>query len=71
MKVKYFPNSSVDAHFDPCDNSSKTSPEYQQYKKMQQQSANWIMFYNLAECVPQVFMNIVLTAYTDSLEEGF
>ncbi|KAH3862280.1 solute carrier family 46 member 3-like [Dreissena polymorpha] len=71
MKEQYFPNSSLDANVSACGNSDKTSLEYQQYKQVQQQSANWLIFYNLGESVPMAFMNIVITAYTDSFGRKF
>ncbi|KAH3862092.1 solute carrier family 46 member 3-like [Dreissena polymorpha] len=71
MREQYFPNSSLDTNFSACDNINKTSLKYQQHKQVQQQSANWLIFYNLGETVPMVFMNIVITAYTDSFGRKF
>ncbi|XP_052786551.1 solute carrier family 46 member 3-like [Mya arenaria] len=63
-----FPNLTAVANFTACSDteSNHTNSEYSQYKTVQQKSAEWITFYNIALHVPALFSCFLFTSLTDA-----
>lgn len=71
IRTENFPNTSFVRNFSACNESKHSSTAYTNYKKVQQESAEWIAFYNLALHAPALLSCLILPCYTDALGRRF
>lgn len=65
IRTDNFPNMSSVSNFSACEDTNHSTEMYSQYKKVQQESAEWMTYYNLALNVPTFIANLILLSFTD------
>ena len=71
LKVKLLTNVNVTLDTSGCRDLNKSSELYQNFTKVQQSSAQWIMYNNMASYIPAFFSSLILSAYTDKYGRKF
>ena len=71
MKEKYLPDSEFTKNISACNNPNHSSVEYQMYTKVQQESAQWNVYINIALHVTAFIANLILPCYTDTYGRRF
>lgn len=61
-----FPNMSSVSNFSACSDTNHSDETYKQYETVQEKSARWIVYYNLALHLPAFLSNIILPSHTDA-----
>ena len=71
LKLEYFPDGDFSGNFSSCKDSNHSSEGYKLYTEVQQNSAHWIMYINIALNVTSFFSNLILSCYTDTYGRKF
>ena len=73
IRTDNFPNMSSVSNFSACTDttSNHSSDTYDHYKLVQQKSADWIVYYNLALNIPTFLSNLILPSCTDAYGRRF
>ena len=71
MKQTYLPNSEFTDNISACNNPNHSSFEYHMYTKVQQDSAQWNVYINIALHVTAFIANLILPCYTDTYGRRF
>ena len=71
VKMEYFPNQTFAENVSSCENQNHSSADYKMYTRVQQESAHWIMYYNIAQRVTAFISNLIWPTYTDSYGRKF
>lgn len=65
MKMELFSNSTIQQNT-TCGVRNKSDPVYVKYERVQQETAQWSMYYTLAEYIPALFLQLILPSYSDA-----
>ena len=71
LKEQYFKNGDFNGNFSSCEDANHSSNAYKTYTKVQQNSAHWIMYINVASHVTAFISNLILPGYTDTYGRKF
>ena len=71
VKTQHFRNQTFAENISSCENQNHSSDDYRMYVRVQQESAHWIMYYNIAQRVTAFISNLIWPTYTDSYGRKF
>lgn len=71
LQNEHFPNMSKTSSFDACNDTNHSDPTYINYKSVQHDTALWVMYFSLAQHVPNILVNMILIGYTDTYGRTF
>ncbi|XP_053387496.1 solute carrier family 46 member 3-like isoform X2 [Mercenaria mercenaria] len=66
----YLLQSKGHATFNAC-SENKSDPSYEKFTKVQQDTARWMIYFNVAVLLPAMFANLVWTSYSDVFGRKF
>lgn len=63
IRKKYFPHET--ANFSGCENTNTSDPLYKKYETVQQEAAEWSIYFALGENIPNFIAMLILPPYID------
>ena len=67
IKLQYFPSESFRKNQTVCENKDGSQTVSEDYKKVQQQTSHWLLYFKIAEYVPTLLSAFVLPSYSDAI----